>query len=59
MNLGDLVKWQSAAFQSAEGDYANPGIIIKLLDDKRSRVIWADRKITVEHNCFLRPLTSP
>ena len=58
MKLGDLVKWQSAVFQSAEVDYANPGIVIKLLDDKRSVVLWADKKSTEEHNCFLKVLTT-
>ena len=58
MNLGDLVRWQSAVFQSAECDYANPGIVIKLLDDKRSVVLWADKRSTEEHNCFLKVLTT-
>ena len=58
MKLGDLVKWQSAVFQSAEVDYANPGIVIKLLDSKRSVVIWADKTSTEEHNCFLKVLTT-
>ena len=64
MSPGDLVnfKSQSWVFRHAERDYKNPGVILKvkvvgddvILPRKYSaEVMWADGRITWEHNSYL------
>ncbi|MAI57588.1 MAG: hypothetical protein CML56_01135 [Rhodobacteraceae bacterium] len=65
LKQGDLVNFHSRAwvFESANKDYKNPGIILKVnLCSLRSEystpritaeVLWSDGKITTEHHGYL------
>lgn len=67
MKKGDLVNFHTRAwvFESANRDYKNPGIILdvktkyyKLADSTpriSAEVLWADGRITTEHQCYLQP----
>ena len=66
MKKGDLVNFHSNAwvFESASKDYKNPGIVLDIKTkyyklqkcDPRisAQVLWADGKITTEHECYLQ-----
>jgi len=64
MKVGDLVKFESNFFSAAARGYANPGIIIADASRQHDRparhfrVMWADRRVTIEHTSYLEPLTS-
>ena len=63
MQVGDLVKFETNSWVMQRDDYANPGIVLGLrkgsLNGKvRARVMWCDGRITFEHACYLKPLTS-
>ena len=62
MQVGDLVKFETKAWVMQRDDYANPGIVLGVRKDARgktrARVIWCDGRITFEHACYLKPLTS-
>jgi hypothetical protein len=62
MNIGDLVEFHTSAwvFKSANKDYANPGIVLKVeySPGGKSRfvaeVYWQDGRITREYDSYLR-----
>ena len=57
MKVGDLVKFHTEAwvFAHANRRYANPGVIIEdVVVGTRYRVLWADKKMTVENVSYLR-----
>lgn len=60
MKISDVVEFQSNSLLFGDGDYVSPGIIIKKMSDKRYTaayrytVLWADKKMTTEHSCYLR-----
>jgi len=64
VKVGDLVNFHTSAwiFSEANKRYANPGMVINLLDTIlgethfRAEVFWADGKITVEHDSYLQPV---
>ncbi len=65
MHVGDLVDFHTGAwvFENASKDYANPGIILKEMPShnneikasKKFEVYWADGRVTIEHDCYVRP----
>ena len=60
MKPGDLVNFHTSAwvFKHAERRYANPGIVLRVKTDGPTlgyaEIMWADKKITVEHDSYLR-----
>ena len=65
MQVGDLVDFHTSAwvFENANKDYKNPGIILNIKTKvynfgsaprMSADVLWADGKITTEHECYLR-----
>jgi len=63
LKIGDLVKFKTTGwlFERAEARYCNPGVIIEDVSGvsaERYRIMWADQRVTVEHVCYLKPLTS-
>ena len=61
MKVGDLVKFETNSWVMRRDDYANPGVILGRSASgvpQRYRVMWADQRITVEHEGYLKPLTS-
>lgn len=69
MKEGDLVNFHTEAwvFKPSTAEYKNPGIILnikktyyKFNDPDRDRrrlsaeVLWADGRITTEHECYLQ-----
>ena len=61
MKVGDLVKFETNSWVMQRDDYANPGVImedVSGVSTRRYRVMWADQRITVEHEGYLKPLTS-
>ena len=65
MNKGDLVDFHTSAwvFENAVRDYANPGLILKVVHtnnagivaSNRYQVYWADGRVTTEYACYLQP----
>ena len=63
MKVGDLVNFEARAwiFESANREYANPGVILKVTRAPVGRrqeafvaeVYWSDGRITREHNSYL------
>jgi len=61
VKVGDLVKFETNSWVMQRDDYRCPGVILGQSapgEPQRYRVMWADQKITVEHACYLKPLTS-
>jgi hypothetical protein len=54
MKISDIVEFHSNSWIIGDGDYINPGIVIAKLSDKRHIVLWADKRTTTEHTCYLR-----
>lgn len=59
MNTGDIVNFHTEAwvFQHVTSTYANPGVVVEVDNTHRQvryTVLWADGKITKEHNGYLR-----
>ena len=61
MKVGDLVTWHSNFFDSAQSNYANPGLLVEDLGPtlfphtptRRFRILWADGRQTTEHSGYL------
>lgn len=59
MKKGDLVNFHTSAwvFESANKDYANPGIILDVIHADKTRfvaeVFWQDGKVTREYDSYL------
>ncbi len=61
MKVGDLVRFETNSWVMQREDYRCPGVIMEDVSGvsaRRYRVMWADQKVTVEHACYLKPLTS-
>lgn len=65
LHVGDLVRWHSDSwvFSSPGKEYQSPGVVLeekrKMLFGKPKisfRVLWADGRITAEHECYLRSI---
>jgi len=60
MRIGDLVNFHTNAwlFKHAERRYANPGIVLRVKTGGPAlgytEIMWADKKITVEHDSYLQ-----
>jgi len=57
MNAGDLVKFVCNWSRHAHERYANPGLVLEKYMENNGRshfqVMWADKKITSEHESYL------
>ena len=55
MKINDLVMFHSNSWVfDASRDYANPGIILGKLGEKRYHILWSDQRFTTEHECYLK-----
>jgi hypothetical protein len=59
MKVGDVVKFHSNSwvFAHARARYENPGVVIEDVSGastSRYRVLWANKKMTVEHASYLQ-----
>ena len=54
MKIGDLVEWQPNFFDPNGDMYYSPGLILSLSKYKKYLVMWADGKITLEHEGYLK-----
>lgn len=55
MKVSDLVKFHSTSWVfDVSRDYANPGIILAKIAEKKYRVLWSDQRFTTEHECYLK-----
>ena len=56
MEAGDIVNFYTSAwvFKPTEGEYKNPGIILRKLDRKRYIVMWANNRVTTEFQGYLQ-----
>ena len=64
---GDMVKFCSPEiFSSANNLYVSPGVVIDVemrenffgFDSARAKVYWADGRVTTEHYCYLKKISS-
>ena len=62
VKVGDLVRWhtESWVFESAAERYCSPGVVLKkkpsaTFTTVSFQVLWADGKITDEHDAYLHP----
>jgi len=60
MKIGDVVKFHTSGwvFNHARARYENPGVVIEDCSGRMGhtpsyRVLWADKKMTVEHVSYL------
>lgn len=57
IKAGDLVNFICTWSKHAQKTYANPGIVLEMISKKNGKghfhVMWADKKITSEHQSYL------
>ncbi len=63
MKVGDLVHFYTTAwvFKHHEKRYRNPGMILEKDDSHRQvkyTIMWADGRITTEHNGYIKRVVS-
>ena len=67
MLKGDMVEFTAPEiFSDAKREYKNPGVIMKTFQEEtftgqmasKAEVYWNDGKISVEHFCYLKKISS-